>query len=407
MDYIQIEQLVTDPRFQLLKYKQERTNIFTIVGQTHTEHWHSSFMAWLFDPHSSLRLGHFPLARLLTLYMIKNPECGFTLKDIYSWNLDNVRFVTEKDASFEGVKRSSIDVYGESSELILVIENKVNAHENYNGTDRGQTENYYNYAEKIKKPGQTALYYFITADQNQKPYSNRYVHISYQEIYDFVIAKCIEHPQGSADGKYLLEQYASNLRETLRNTNTPMAMVNVKLCNELYLSYQSVFDEIFNVVENSIDPDEEAACIVYEHYKDIFDEIFLSVEKYMKTPSFDKQRQNVGLNQLGQLNNITDGKLFKMSYDGMEFFSKINLMEGGKVFIQVLDENREPYVDEITHQQKGIFDNSQSASVFAVNMRYKKLGSSKRVKTLQGITTWYETERPNKSILELMGYGNQ
>lgn len=94
--YAQIENLITDSRFQELKFRQEKTNIFTIVGQTHTEHWHSSFMSWLFDANSSLRLGHFPLARLLTLYMIKNPDCGFNLRDIYNWDLDAVKFVTEK-----------------------------------------------------------------------------------------------------------------------------------------------------------------------------------------------------------------------------------------------------------------------------------------------------------------------
>ena len=184
--YSQIENLITDYRFQNLKYCQEKTNVFTIVGQTHTEHWHSSFIRWLLDAHSSMRLGHFPLARLLTLYMIKNPESGFNLRDIYKWNLDNVKFVTEKDATYHGKKRF-IDIYGESDELIIVIENKVNARENYNNSDRGQTMDYYNYVEANKKSGQRALYFFITADQKQMPYANMYVQISYQEMYDNII----------------------------------------------------------------------------------------------------------------------------------------------------------------------------------------------------------------------------
>ena len=203
--YSELERLITDARFQNLKFRQEKTNVFTIVGQTHTEHWHSSFMAWLLDAHSSLRLGHFPLARLLNIYMIKNPQCGFTLRDIYRWNLDNVKFCTEKDASHEGKKRS-IDVYGESDELVIVIENKVNARENYNNSAQGQTIDYYHYVESNKKPGQRALYFFVTADQKQTSYADMYTHISYQEMYDGIIAKCIAHPQVSEDGKYLLEQ---------------------------------------------------------------------------------------------------------------------------------------------------------------------------------------------------------
>lgn len=404
MEILQIEQLITDPRFQLLKYKQEKTNIFTIVGQTHTEHWHSAFLAWLFDPHSSLRLGHFPLARLLTLYMIKKPDCGYHLKDIFDWNLDEVRFVTEKDASFDEVKKSSIDVYGESDELILVIENKVNAYENFNGTDKGQTDNYYRYAEKIKKSGQKTLYFFITADQNQKPYSEHYVHISYQEIFDFVISKCIEHPQVPKDGKYLLEQYASNLRETVRNTNKPMAMVNIKLCNALYHDHQTVFDEIFVKAENSTDPIEEPAYAVYEHYKDIFDEIFLSVDQYGKTPSMEIQRQGVesGLSQLHMQDGIHDGMLFHMKYDGVEYFARLNVTDDSHVYMQVLDENKEPYEDKLTHKQKGIFDNPETASVFAVNIRYKLQDSTRRVKDLQGKATWYDLQS-GKNIASYMG----
>ena len=100
--YSRIENLITDPRFQQLKFRQEKTNVFTVVGQTHTEHWHSSFMRWLLDPSTSLRLGHFPLARLLNLYMVKKPDCGFTLRDIFAWDLNKVRFSTEKDASMNG-----------------------------------------------------------------------------------------------------------------------------------------------------------------------------------------------------------------------------------------------------------------------------------------------------------------
>ena len=49
MTYKQLEILIPDARFQELKFRQEQTNIFTIVGQTHTEHWHSSFLSWLLD----------------------------------------------------------------------------------------------------------------------------------------------------------------------------------------------------------------------------------------------------------------------------------------------------------------------------------------------------------------------
>ena len=146
----QIENLVASKEFQQLKHFQEKTNVFTIVGQTHTEHWHSSFISWLLDPNSSMCLGYFPLVRLLTLYMIKKENADLTLGDIYEMHLNNMHFETEKTFTTEDGKKRSIDVYGESDELIVVIENKVKARENMNGTDVGQTKDYRDYVEKTK-----------------------------------------------------------------------------------------------------------------------------------------------------------------------------------------------------------------------------------------------------------------
>lgn len=389
--YSQIENLITDYRFQNLKYCQEKTNVFTIVGQTHTEHWHSSFIKWLLDAHSSMRLGHFPLARLLTLYMIKNPESGFNLRDIYKWNLDNVKFVTEKDATYHGKKRF-IDVYGESDELIIVIENKVNARENYNNSDRGQTMDYYNYVEANKKSGQRALYFFITADQKQMPYANMYVQISYQEMYDNIISKCMEHPQVSDDGKYLLEQYSANLRETIHNSNMPMALVNIGLCKALYDDYAEILDNIFEIVEHTPNIREsiEPACIVYEHYQNIFDEIYLSVEeRYGRTPNKKLQRQIVSFTELYKRGVITEGMPFTMQYDGETYYAKIVLADNARdCYFQVLDENKNPFIESGTGRILGIYENSSSAAIDVINLRREKKGIKEKIKILKGNSYW-------------------
>lgn len=389
--YTQIENLITDCRFQKLKFNQEKTNVFTIVGQTHTEHWHSSFMSWLFDAHSSLRLGHFPLERLLSMYMIKNSKCDFTLRDIYNWRLDDVKFCTEKDASYNGKKRS-IDVYGESDELIIVIENKVNARENYNNSSQGQTMDYFNYVEAHKTNKQKALYFFITADQKQSPYADMYVQISYQEMFDSIISKCIEHPQISEDSKYLLEQYSANLRETIRNSNTPMALVNINLCKEIYDDYTEVLDNIFKIVENvdNLHESDEPACIVYEHYQNIFDEIYLSVdERFGKTPKAQLQRQVVNFTELYKRGAVTDGMSFTMKYDGEIYFAKTVLSDDKKnCYLQVLDEKGNPYIDEETGKMMGIYDSPSSAGVDVINFRREKKGIAERIKTLRGTTYW-------------------
>lgn len=402
MTHTQIENLVTDVRFQELKYRQEKTNIFTIVGQTHREHWHSSFISWLLDSHSSLRLGHFPLARLLNLYIIKNPNCGFSLKDIYHWNLDAVKFQTEKDASIHGKKRS-IDVYGESEELIIVIENKVNARENYNNSDTGQTKDYYDYVEAHKTEKQKALYFFITADRKQKAYAEMYEQITYQEVYDYIIAKCIEHPRVPQDGKYLLEQYAANLRETIHNSKSPMALVNINLCKEIYDDYSEELNEIFEVVENTPDfkKNEDIAYIVYEHYHNIFDEIYLSVdEKFGKTPKSKLQRTIVSFTELYQKDLVADGMKFTMKYDDVIYQAKTVVTKDKKnCYLQVLDENGNPYKDE-NGKTIGIYESSSAAGIDVINLYRKKHNIPGVVKTLRGTTYWISEN--GKTVRELI-----
>lgn len=399
--YKQLENLITDARFQELKFRQEKTNVFTIVGQTHTEHWHSAFLRWLLDAHSSLRLGHFPLARLLTLYMIKNPSCGFTLRDLYNWDLDAVRFTTEKDASFDGKKRS-IDVYGESPELLLVIENKVNARENYNGTGQGQTQDYYHYAEAVKRPGQKTLYFFITADQKQTSYASMYVQISYQELFDSIISKCIAHPQVSEDGKYLLEQYAANLRETVRGSNTPMALVNVSLCKSLYDRYAEVLDGVFQAVEaaEKCRSSQNPACMAYEHYRSIFDEIFLSVdERFGRTPKARLQRRSVNFTELYRRGAVTNGMGFRMVFDGEIYQARTILDESGQnCYFQLLNETGTPY--RKGGQIVGIYENPFQAGVDVINLRREKQGVSGRVKTLPETACW--TNEAGLSVQDLM-----
>lgn len=401
---LQIEKLVTDPRFQELKYRQEKTNVFTIVGQTHKEHWHSAFIKWLLDPNSTMHLGHFPLARLLTLCMIKNPECGYTLRDIYSWDLDSINFITEKDASINGKKRS-IDIYGESSELVIVIENKVNARENFNNSDTGQTIDYYDYSQrKIEKSGQKAIYVFLTADQSQRPASDKFIHISYQEMYDEIIIKCINHPQVTDEGKYLLQQYASNLREPIHNSNTPMALVNIDLCKELYDDHSETLDGIFALVDktDNLKGSNEPGCMVYEHYQSVFDEIYLSVdEKFGKSPKANLQRQNVNFMDLYKKNLVYENEIFTMKYDNEIYYAKIALTKDKKkCYIQVLDENKKPYFDNEKNLYMGVFEAPSAAGVAAINFRRKNKGIAERVSTLRGTTYWVNEK--GQSILDLM-----
>ena len=78
-----------------------------------------------------------------------------------------------KNILYNGWQKRYIDVYGESDELVIVIENKVKARENMNGTDIGQTKDYRDYVEEHLKNGQKVVCLFITPDPKQKPYDKQ------------------------------------------------------------------------------------------------------------------------------------------------------------------------------------------------------------------------------------------
>lgn len=393
MNIEQLEGLISSKHFQQLKYFQEKTNVFTVVGQTHTEHWHSSFISWLLDPNSSLCLGHYPLVRLLSLYMIKNENADLSLKEIFDMKLDEMHFETEKTFFISGNKKRSIDVYGESKELVLVIENKVKARENMNGTNVGQTQDYREYVEKHKSLGQKVLCIFITPDPKQKPYDHNYTQITYQEFYDYVISKCIEHPQLNKDGKYLLEQYANNLREPVHGS--PMALVNIMLCNEIYAAYSELLDEIFKTVESSTDyvNDDQLACVAYAHYQGIFDEIYLSLDEkhYGRTPKSAMKRKNVNFTDLYNAGKIEDGTEFILEYDGVQHYAIAEYDEkDNECYMLILDEEKKPYLNA-KGEKIGYYKASSKAGIDAINIYRKQHGIDKRVDTLNGPLYWKKT----------------
>lgn len=386
----QVELLIASKYFQQLKYFQEKTNVFTIVGQTHTEHWHSSFLKWLLDPASSLCLGHYPLVRLLALYMIKNGNAVLSFQEIFAMKLEDMYFETEKTFYTADRKKRSIDVYGESEELILVIENKVKARENMNGTEVGQTKDYREYVEAHKHPEQKLICLFITPDPRQKPYDDQYTQITYQELYDYVISKCIEHPQLNKDGRYLLEQYANNLREPVHGS--PMALVNTALCEAIYEEHAEVLDKIFADVEASPDPknDTGLSCIIYCHYQSIFDEIYLSLEEkdYGRTPKSILRRRGVSLTDLYRAGKIQDGTEFVMKYDGVCHYAVAKYVaDDGECYLLLLNEEKKPYFNQ-KGEKIGFYKASSQAGVDAVNLYRKRCQIDKRIDTLNGPAYW-------------------
>lgn len=346
----ELEHVITDATFQELLFYQSRANIFSIVGQTHTEHWHSSFLCWLFDPSSSLQLGGFALERLLSLYEQKQDEKRITYDDIDNMDYDSFEFQTEKslkNVSMVGWKDGSVDVYGSNDDYVIVIENKVTASEQVRD-GIGQTEMYYDEIERTKESGQKVVYIFVTPDPTQKPRSSHFVQITYQEIYDRVICPCIDNPNISSDSRYVLEQYASNLRVPYQNNakaKAPMALIHMVECEQLYQKYPAVLDYIYDMAKSGNVGSVFYRC--YKKYQQVFDEIFMSVEAYAETPDASVQRKVITFDSLVARKKLAEGSELYMDYDGVRLFAKIvKNPADGQCYLALLDENHRFYLDE-------------------------------------------------------------
>lgn len=285
------EQLITDEYFLKILKEQKQKGIFDIVGQTHTEHWHSAFVCWLLAPDSNHELGDFPVNRLLSLYVKKleeeeNDECEkLTLSDILDYESNSLRFRTEQ--SIYGKVQGQIDILGTNKDYAIVIENKVDADERkvtVDGKEKKQTYVYYDYfSKKDKYANVKKIYIFLTAG-NINPGDNHFMKITYQEFYDNVIIKCLKNPDINPEAKYLIEQYVCNLRKKSNKTKQALALPAKVDCGLLYKKYSDLLDNIFEQVTRNKNTDTSSVEFkLYEKYQSVFDEIFLSYKETSPT----------------------------------------------------------------------------------------------------------------------------
>jgi hypothetical protein len=238
--------LLQDPDFLYLIERRNRTNLFEIIAASHLEMWHSAFIRWLLDPHSSQNLGLFPVKRFL--YMLKSIEAETgesnlndidlaLIEDEAELDLANLVFETEKNL---GAPWGRIDIIGTSRTLRLTIENKVGAREG-----RDQTARYADYLDQTGDEFDYDFRVFLRPDERMAPGHASFTSVTYQDLCDYVLKPVAGHPAISAENRFLVEQYIANLGKRIKGGDMIMALPNKELCLKIYRKYQDVFDEIF------------------------------------------------------------------------------------------------------------------------------------------------------------------
>lgn len=415
-----VDALIGDERFLKLEYLHNKNNIFKILGQTHTEHWHSSFFKWLLDPNSTLGLGAFPLERFIFMCLSKmNHENK--LLDINHFfekvlNLSELEFETEHnvgiyDGKHYGWKKGSIDIYAANENFELIIENKVTAKEeikarlsssDYAGPAVwGQTDMYYDSISKsnAEKGGEKKdyLFVFLTPDANMAPNCHRFVHITYQDMYDHVIKKCIAHPEIEAEQKFILEDYANNLSEPYKISEKnsdkyvlhPMALTNIPLCEELYKAHTDILVDIYEAADVNGSGGNAVTKLLYEVYRahsNEFNEIYLSVENFDGTPSsIGKMRSNrISFTSLCREGKIHDGEIIYLVSDGKKLYAQFYMLEG-ECYLRLLNSDKKPIEGYDEYTQK--ITSLSTAADYAIRLSRGNPDEQKKI-SINGRDAW-------------------
>ncbi len=387
------EQLITDDYFMKLASEQKQKGIFDIVGQTHTEHWHSAFVCWLLSPDANHGLGDFPICRLLSLYVNKlesNSYAGcekLELTDILDSKCDELVFKTEQ--GINGIAQGSIDILGKSDEYIIVIENKVDADERMiavDNTEKGQTYIYYDYfSKKEKYKNAKKIYIYLTANDT-RPFDEHFMKITYQEFYDAVILKSLKNPEINSEARYLIEQYVCNLRKKSNKTKRALALPAKEECEKLYRKYQNLFDKIFAGATKSKDSDVNSVEFkLYEKYQPVFDEIFLSVKGI--TPTVNLQGEDL-VKYLVMTKRISVNDEFY--HKGREGVFEADLKEeNGEYYFIVAEKDAWAIGDSTTSDGFAHYKHFKAAAQAVKDEWNRRNGIDASASSIDGTTWWH------------------
>ncbi len=264
LDY-SIHELISDPDFISLERRMSRSSIFSIVGRTHAETWHSSFIAWLLNPQGEHGLGYFPIKRIC--YAMRKKVSGQLKITGDVLEKENLKKILEElpdqeiidtgefydcrimpdctnsdedyakefvlpnkkrlDIAFSCMVKPFSSVSGKDHRrFFFVCENKIESKEN-----NDQTDDYAEYLENkpcfplYNKNGESnnrsklhtqstkacSARLFLTIRPEDKPKNPTFAVLSYAELMDDLLVPCSRHEQLSSMGKTLLSEYIHTL----------------------------------------------------------------------------------------------------------------------------------------------------------------------------------------------------
>ncbi len=265
--------LLTDPAFLLLEQKRQSSNLFSILGASHRELWHSAFVKWILDPQDGVGLGTYPLECFLRCLPLCGGEAAQSIDEqmtmewiaavapLFEFTCEFSHGDLNSNRTKKG--RARIDVFGqalrprgdsvgaeEERDVLgrIIIENKVKASETGD-----QTDAYYQWTEAqrtVKWCAQTVnVFVFLSPSREPGPQNRHFAVMTYQDLYDYVLRRVRSHPALRPDSAFILDHYILNLALPINETgNRPMANTHEEMCRAIYEAHSEVLDLIYSVV---------------------------------------------------------------------------------------------------------------------------------------------------------------
>lgn len=160
--------LLDDSDFDLLTLGLQRPNIFNILGVTRAEIRHSNFLAWLLDANANHGLSNQVVVRFLRSVLADERVEGIDESDIEQLDYNAMRVRREWQ---------NIDILLEFPDLIICIENKVDA-----GEHGQQLEKYKGIINENFSGRRQAFVFLTPTGTASESKADTYVEYSYQQL---------------------------------------------------------------------------------------------------------------------------------------------------------------------------------------------------------------------------------
>lgn len=198
------------PAFVELSKLWAESNFMSIAGKLYSETFHSALIGWIFSNPDFNQLTNSPISKLINLIAKKGDDN--ILEFCHEDPIEDIYYSTEKT-----LRNGRIDillnvVLSSHKQVRIWIENKIHSKA---GPD--QLERYYNSIVNQRTNHRIYnVFLFFSTDCNNCSNHNKFIDITYQELYDEIFSELLEDAKLSVDRSNIiyLQEYLKTLTST-------------------------------------------------------------------------------------------------------------------------------------------------------------------------------------------------